>query len=321
MNPIQQHWQSAEQEFERRMRWQKLANRFPSAIRKQAAKWIWNGGFKHLRRFDHRYTFERNEQGLSSMAFNGQEIIKSVSVRSLIGRIDRPVTLATSGPSALEYDWEALRTSGRMIVGVTGGATFLRERGITPDLLILSDPDFSKTGGFHIRDAVGIPLVVEYRSAASLHTYFPETFVDRPVSLIERVNKWYGIPALSNAELANVNEQSGSPFLISDVPDKLGRIGWSDQMDLGFYPSSTVAFVALQTLVSLGAKDIEIVGMDLGGSSSIYANARPSKLQEQYQDIIFPSFQSMRRALNGRDISIKNLSPTCPLPPDIFQFQ
>lgn len=319
MRTIEEHLRKGQEEFARKLRLQRLGDRFPRPIRKQAARLIWTGGLKHLRRFNHDYTFTRGDHGLTSMNYQGSEVTRAVPLGQLIGRIDRPVTLVTTGPSALDHDWDAVRRSRRMIVGVTGGATFLRERGIMPDLLVLSDPDFSKTGGFHIRDAAGVPLVVEYRSAASLHTYFPDTFVNRRVSIIERVNKWYGVPALSAADLRQANEASGSPFRISGVADTLGRIGWSDAMGLGFYPSSTVAFVALQVLVGLGAQDIEIIGMDLGGSSSIYANARPSKLQEQYQDIILPAFESMRQALAGRAVGIRNLSPLCPLPPEIFQ--
>ena len=239
--------------FASRRKWQLLADRFTGRLRKPLSKAIWPKSLRHLRGFDHEYSFTRGDGRLSCMLFKGREAVPSLPVKSLIPAIDRPVTLVTTGPSALDTDWEALRQSGRMIVAVTGGTKFLQERGITPDLLIVTDPDFCKANGFHVRDAAGIPLVIEYRSAAAVHRHFPGGLDGRPVSLIERVNKWYGIPELSDASLRAMNRESGSPFLISEVPDKLGRIGWSDRLDLGFYPSSTVAFVALQVLVALVA--------------------------------------------------------------------
>lgn len=312
---------SPTRDFLSRRKCQTLAARCPKGLDYLLSKAIWPKPLRHFRRFDHDYTFTRGKNAeLGSMRLKDAEVIKSVPLNNLLPPITRPVTLVTTGPSALDFDWESLRHSGRMIVTVTGGTKFLQERRINPELLVVSDPDFCMMNGFHVRDAAGIPLVIEYRSAAALDRHFPGSLNDRTVSLIERVNKWYGIPELPVDELRNMNQQSDSPFLISDTPDKLGRIGWSNRLDLGFYPSSTVAFVALQVLVALGATDIEIVGMDLGGADSIYANALPSKLGQTYPSVILPSFQSMKNALTGREIRIKNLSPVCPLPPDIFQF-
>jgi len=271
-----------------------------------------------MRYFDHRYRFTRGSDGLAEMRYGNEVVAAGTPISSLIGNIDRPCILALSGPSALDQDWQAVRTSGKLVVGVTGGATFLKDQGITPDLLVVTDPDFCQPGGGHIRNAQGIPLAIEYRSAVSLHTYHPDSLKHRPVSFIERVNKWYGIRSISNEQLHLLNHCPQAPFLIPGKIEKLGRIGWSNQIDLGFYPSSTVAFVALQILVSLGAKDIEIIGMDLGGTPSIYNNARPSRLQEQYDKVILPSFYMMREALKGRGIIIENVSNTCPLPREIF---
>jgi hypothetical protein len=311
---------SDSRDFTSRRKWQLLADRFTGGLSKPLSKAIWPKSLKHLRGFDHDYSFTRSKEGgLSSLRFKDAEMIQSMALNDLIPPIRRSVTLVTTGPSALEYDWQSLSQSGRMIVTVTGGTKFLQERGITPDLLVVTDPDFCKVNGFHVRAAAGIPLVIEYRSAAAVHRYFPGGLDDRPVSLIERVNKWYGIPELPQEMLHSMNRLSGAPFLISEAPDRLGRIGWSNRLDLGFYPSSTVAFVALQILVALGAKDIEIVGMDLGGTQSIYTNALPSKLQQTYPTVILPSFLSMKDALEGRGIRINNLSPVCPLPPEIFR--
>ncbi len=291
---------------------------FPKLIKKAASHLIWDGPLRHMRHFNHDYSFTRNSSGLATMRYKGDDVTIGVPVGDLLGKITRPIALATSGPSAKEYDWQNLRQSEHLVIGVTGGATFLRERGIVPDLLVVTDPDFCQPGGHHVRDATGIPLAIEFRSAVALHTHFPDALANRQVSFIERVNKWYAVPALSHAQLHMLNDQSGHPFAISDNNDKLGRIGWSDRVDLGFYPSATVAFVALQVLVALGATNIEIIGMDLGGDKSIYANARPSKLHENYQHVILPSFEIMRDTLKNRSVSITNLSPSCPLPKEIF---
>jgi len=320
MNPLHSYLLTiGRADFPWRARLLKYAEALPRKVRKQAFFAIWSGSMRHMRGLDLDYSFERHEWGLAAMRLKGKPIVNSVPVVDLVSRITRPVTLVAAGPSALTHDWEPLRKSGRMIVVVSGGASFLKERGIIPDLQVLSDPRFCQTGGFHIRDAVGIPLVMEYRCAAALHAFYPDAFANRRIALIERVNRWYGVPALPQAELERLNEAAGGPFHLYQPQTNPNIVGWSDQMNCGFFPSGTVIFVALQILVELGAKEIEIVGMDLGGSqSSIYANSQPNRLQEQYAPVILPSFQMMRKVLESRSIRITNLSPTCPLPAEIF---
>ncbi len=305
--------------FRKRKRLQmSVVDRLPGFLRKPVGKCLWGGALGHMRRFDHDYGFERNEEGLSSMTFRGRNVLSAVPLSRSIGPVARPVALVTLGPSAKDHDWEEVRASGKMVVAVSGGATFLKEQGIRPDLMVVSDPDFSKAAGYHLANAPGVPLVIEYRAAAALHAHFPETLEDREVMLVERVNKWYGVPALPERGLEEINVRSGSPFRIPDKGDKLGRIGWSDRIEWGVFPSATVAMVALQAIVALGAKDIEIIGMDLGGGNSLYADVGTSRLARDYDEVILPSFLTMRDALAGRGIAIRNLSPRCPLPPEIF---
>lgn len=305
--------------FLRKVAAQKSLEKWPDFLARPISKFVWSGGYQHLKKFDHEYTFSREGTDLVSMSRNGTEVKRFERLSDLIGNIGKPVSLVTLGPSAKEHDWESVKASGRMIVAVSGGGTFLKEHGITPDLLVVSDPDFSKAAGYHVVNVPGVPLVIEYRAAASLHCHFPEAFEGRSVAVVERVNKWYGIPAFERDDLDKVNTASGSPFHISEVPDKLLRAGWSDRPDLGFFPSATVAIMALQVVVALGAKDIEIIGMDLGGGNSLYADVGKSRLTEEYQAVILPSFLEMEKALAGKGIDIRNLSPTCPLPPRIFK--
>jgi Kdo-III transferase WaaZ len=98
-------------------------------------------------------------------------------------------------------------------------------------------------------------------------------------------------------------------------------IGWSRRPELGFFSGCTVAFAALQIMVRLGARDIEIVGMDLTGKAHAYTEADgaiPSSLDADYEQRILPSFALMGEALKGSGIAIRNLSPVCRLPRRFF---
>ncbi|MFT4176374.1 MAG: hypothetical protein QM627_06925 [Luteolibacter sp.] len=319
MKTIAEHLVDDDDTFHRKVALQRVLDQWPALLSHPLSKFVWRGGLRHMRKFDHEYTFVREGIHLVSMMKNGSEVKRLIPPDGLIGRLDKPVSLVTLGPSAKEHDWEAVKASGRKIVTVSGGGTFLLERGITPDLLVVSDPDFSKAAGYHVSNVPGVPLVIEFRAAAALHRHFPEALEGRPVAVLERVNKWYGRRALDRQELDEVNRHSGSPFHLADVPDKLLRAGWSERPDLGFFPSATVALMALQVMISLGADDIEIIGMDLGGGNSLYSNVGRSRLTEEYQAVILPSFLEMSEALKDKPIRIRNLSRACPLPSRVFK--
>jgi hypothetical protein len=319
MKTIEEHLSGTSPDpFLRKRARHRALEKWPKFLARPLSKAVWSGGYGHLKKIDHDYGFCREGTDLVSMSWKGKEVKRLDRLSDLIGPVDRPVSLVTLGPSAKDYDWESLKSSGRLIVAVSGGGTFLKERGITPDLLVVSDPDFSKAAGYHVANTPGVPLVIEYRAAAALHRHFPEAFEGRRIAVVERVNKWYGLPAFGRRDLDAANAASGLPFHISPVPDKLLRAGWSEKPELGFFPSATVAIMALQVIVSAGAEDIEIIGMDLGGGNSLYADVGRSRLAEEYDGVILPSFLEMAAVLGDRGIRIVNLSPTCPLPAEIF---
>ncbi len=235
--------------------------------------------------------------------------------------IDRPVTIVATGPSAKDYCWDKIRNGSRYIVAVAGAPTLLKEKGVRPDLLVVSDSRFARYGIEHFRNAPGVPLVTVLRGASFLAKESRNELVSRPFSLIEHVNSWYGLPQLSYDALRALNQESGSPFHFSEPPDLAYRIGWSDVPEHGFFSGSTVAFVALQIAVRLGARDIEIIGMDLSGGNRAYDEGdKPVRntLGANYEPVILPSFRMMHHALANRNISVRNLSPVCPLPSALF---
>jgi hypothetical protein len=136
--------------------------------------------------------------------------------------------------------------------------------------------------------------------------------------VIEKVNRWYGIPVLDPAELLALNEASARPYLLPNPP--VPGVGWSHDPQVGLFTGKTVPFAVLQLAVWAGAEAIEIIGMDLGGAGHAYHEDVPtiSHLQKDYRQFILPAFECMAAALAGSRMEIRNLSPTCPLPAALF---
>lgn len=276
---------------------------------------------RHMRSIAPGISFLKNAEGGWTVRNRKETVAEGRSLLGLLGTVDRPVTIVATGPSARDYDWDKARDQGRFVMAVAGAPTLLKEKNVRPDLFIVSDSRFARYGIEHFRNAPGVPLVTVLRGASFLASESPNELVSRPFSLIEQVNSWYGLPQLPYAALLALNQKSGVPFHFPDSPDPAYRIGWSDAPNQGFFSAATVTFVALQIAVRLGARDIEIIGMDLSGASRAYDegdNPVRNTLGPNYEPVILPSFEMMHHALKDRGVAIRNLSPVCPLPHSLF---
>jgi hypothetical protein len=232
-----------------------------------------------------------------------------------------PVSIVATGPSALDYPWDKVRNGEKFLIAVNGAPTMLKELGLVPDLLVVTDREFALTGARHFEVVPDVPLAIEFLAAAALASTAPHLLTKRPITILERVNLWHGLPALDHQTLGQLNKDSEMPFVLPSLQDSKCRVGWSHRPELGLFSGRTVVFGALQIAVACGATDVEIIGMDLGGCGRAYAEGpenRPSQLQEHCEAFILPSFEIMHLALSGRQIAVRNCSPVCPLPPGLF---
>jgi Kdo-III transferase WaaZ len=266
------------------------------------------------------FSAEMAANGSWSLKSQGAPVAASVPLERLIGRIESPVSIIATGPTARDYRQQA----GRFVVAVNGAPALLAELGIRPDLLVVTDPRVPRAGSQHFQKAEGVPLVTTFNVATVLAMQAPAELTSREFSIIERINGWYGIPAVSQRRLDVLNQDAGLPFHFHPGEKLKHKVGWSDVPQLGFFSGCTVVFAALQVLVRLGAKDIEIVGMDLSGAGRAYHegdNPQPSALVEQYQEFILPSFEVMHLALKDSGVKVRNISPVCPLPKEFFSHE
>ena len=303
-----------------RSSWSYAFSGFSPRIRKLAYQLVWPRRFKHMRYLASGITLSPGTDQRWNILQNHLLLAESRTLSQLIPKLDSPVSIIATGPSALDYSWDRLRDGGRFLIAVNGAPTMLREVGIVPDLLVVTDREFALTGAHHLEQAPKVPLVIEWLAAAALASTAPDVLTDRPFAIIERVNMWHGLPVLEAGVLKLLNEGSEMPFVLPVSPDRKCRVGWSYRPELGFFPGRTVVFAALQVAIGRGAVDVEIIGMDLGGGRAYPADhsARPSQLAEHYESYILPSFQTMAQALEGSGISVQNISPVCPLPAHLF---
>lgn len=293
----------------------------PPPLQKPALRIVWDSKFRHMRFLPKDISLRPGKNHCWTILRNNVEIARSRPLCDLVKLNDLPVSIVATGPSALDYPWDNLRKNKRFLIAVNGAPTMLKQLGIAADLMVVTDREFALTGAHHFDAGRKIPLVIEFLAGAALASQAPDLLNERPFAIIERVNMWHGIPSLKHEAFDQLNPPSDRPFVFPSNPDPRCLAGWSHRPDLGFFPGRTVVFAALQVAIGLGATDVEIIGMDLSGSGRSYTEgpaARPTQLQEHYQESILPSFRVMCDALAGTGIKVTNLSPVCPLPPDLF---
>jgi hypothetical protein len=292
-----------------------------TSLSRLATRLIWPRQLKHMRYLAPGITLRHLADGRWTILANGTPLAESAKLSQLIPPPVMPVSIVATGPSALDYPWDSVQNGQRFLIAVNGAPTMLRDLGIRPDLLVVTDREFALTGARHLAAAPDVPLAIEFLAAAALAATKPQLLTGRRFAILERVNMWHALPAIDDAVLKELNQVSGSPFIFPETKDPKCRVGWSYRPELGIFSGRTVVFGALQIAIGLGATDVEIIGMDLSGAGRAYSEdsgQRPTQLQEHYQSFILPSFQTMRRALAGSGIVVTNRSPVCPLPPEIF---
>jgi hypothetical protein len=294
----------------------------PTILQKWMRKALWRSSLRHMHYIPPAVAIEPAADGTWMLRLRGKKspAFFSRPLAELRGSIDQPATVIATGPSANEFDWASLADGRRVRWAVNGAPTMLAARNLTCDFLVITDHRFAREGAAHIELAArqGATLVFSFEAAAGFASVSPELLMRVPFHVCEKVNGWYGIPMVDFPDLAVMNSASGNPFHLPDKP-KSG-VGWSHDPSLGVFPGKTVTFAALQLVVWSGSRDIEVVGLDLGGTTRAYHEDKPaiSHLEAEKRDFILPSFRCMAMALAGGPVTITNLSRVSPLPRDLL---
>jgi Kdo-III transferase WaaZ len=305
----------------RRIAWEHRSRNFPAPLGDFIRHKLWKWPYRHMRSYPWTVGLKPQRPGAWTISLGADAVTTTVPLSEWIGPIDRPVTIVAGGPSAREHPMSELASANRLIFAVNGVPAFLAEHGIRPDAWVVSDPRLASQIESNFPHAAGTPLATLANVAASIANNAPGELASRPICLIERVNQWYGVRSLEDMRLLNLNERSGSPFLFPAQGVVKSLVGWSRRPELGFFSGCTVVFAALQIAVGLGARDIEIIGMDLSDQGHAYREdegAVASSISTNYKDYILPSFERMHEALRGTGVEVRNLSPVCPLPQRLF---
>ena len=207
-------------------------------------------------------------------------------------------------------------------MGINGAIAICKNHRILPTFYASTDYDFFDHRMPLIKEAInsGAHCFFSFNGISRICEQAPEIIAQGKISLLETVNRYYGIPQMDRTtfqQTATVDPD----IVISELLNS--KVGWSHNITKGVFASNTIAYSACQIAAHLQARNVFILGMDLGtsGGGPIRAyetgeQARPSSLSNSYHKSILPAFQ----LLSTLDLSTRfwNLSAQSRLPDEVI---
>ncbi len=241
--------------------------------------------------------------------------------RAELQRLRRlPCHIIASGPSVAEIDYEALPM--HHVMGVNGAIALADRAPIKFNYYCILDAGFVRQRPDLVRRIVARDLVLFITPVvlARLLEMFPMSAFGCRFYLVDDIFK-RGMEAARTPEAlrANARVAASAAFF-----GEQGRLGFSFDIDNGFFHGGTVAYFALQVATWLGFTEMYLHGVDLRDAShtprfyeTMHTRA-PTRLDAEFASLIEPSFRHAAEVLRSRGVRVENLSHVSALGDDIF---
>ncbi|WP_420468263.1 hypothetical protein [Panacagrimonas sp.] len=220
------------------------------------------------------------------------------------------VHIVLSGPSIATIA-EPTRLAMRPTVVVNGSFRVLLDAGCSADLYVVSDVGFVRRqwSRFVAGVRASRALALDHRVLLEVLRRDPEALAGKQLRLFDNLLRPYGRSARwwSGAIPATVRRRDRTAAFSVDPA-------------FGYFPSCTVAYLALQMAASQRPARIVLFGLDLGGARRYYDEAQPeqSMLQRDLQRCILPHLRLAAQTLADLGIAVHNASPDSAVPASIF---
>ncbi|VVE87013.1 hypothetical protein PBR20603_00938 [Pandoraea bronchicola] len=277
--------------------------------------------WRHNERLWPHARIERDAVGvIERFTWRGRHV--PLARRSELQRLRRlPCHIIASGPSIADIDYDALPM--HHVMGVNGAIALADRAPVKFNDYCILDAGFVRQRPDLARRIVARDLVLFVTPVvlARLLEMFPMSAFGCRFYLVDDIFK-RGMEAARTPEALRADPRvAASAAFVGER----GRLGFSFDIDNGFFHGGTVAYFALQVATWLGFTEMYLHGVDLRAASqtprfyeTMQARA-PTQLDAEYADLIEPSFRHASEVLRARGVRVENLSYVSALGDDIFK--
>ncbi|WP_457436060.1 lipopolysaccharide core biosynthesis protein [Pseudomonas sp. TE3786] len=228
--------------------------------------------------------------------------------------------IVASGPSTKKFPLEQYGQFPMM--ALNGSICRFTAAGMAPDYYLCDDSGFVRSRLPLMMQAVGHArhLVLSPRVIETLLGFEPEALMGRSVFCFERAGRSdEALRRLSPRQFSRaVRGDSDIECNYSLLRQKPNRIGFSRNLEKGYFNGRTIPYAAIQLACHLGFNQVFLVGLDLRSNVGRFyedgAAAVSSRLDCDFQDYILPSFQLLAERVIEPQFQVYNLSAESRLP-------
>lgn len=254
----------------------------------------------------------------------GSFVVRVRSFSEMAKSSQGDVFLVASGPSI--KDFPLSKYSAHPFIAMNGSILACLEHDITPHFYLCDDEGFAHDRSslvlLGVEQAENVALSLE--ALSRVHEAYPGCLKGRSVFILERVNRFIGREPLSDRAYAWSIRRD--PELISGFSlfkRSPNRIGFSLNMDKGYFVARTIPYVGLQLCHQLGYSRLFLIGVDLNGKGGRFyeagRGALGTSLDEDFEKYILPSFKWMsRRVMNNENFQVFNMSLGSRMPSSVL---
>ena len=233
---------------------------------------------------------------------------------------DEEVHLILSGPSVAQIPYERLDI--RAAMGVNGSIALARKFDLQFKYYCIIDQNFVRDRIDLVREIVSrdLTLYVFPEVLRYIMQGIPQELIRCRICIIELIAERAYERRAAPAVLKRIAAASPDVQLL----DAKQGMGFSFNAGLGVFDADTVAYAALQVLISSGARKVYAHGLDLTLQNGLRfydegQTPQSSRLGRKFVQLIEPSFRFAASQWRARGITVFNLSPISALSADIIE--
>ncbi len=278
------------------------------------AKW------RHNERLWPHARIERDAMGaIERFIWRGRDV--PLARRAELQRLRRlPCHIIASGPSIADIDYEALPM--HHVMGVNGSIALVDRAPVKFNYYCILDAGFVRQRPDLARRIVARDLVLFVTPVvlARLLEMFPSSAFGCRFYLVDDIFK-RGLEAARTPAMLRADPQIAASAAFFGENSQLG---FSFDIDNGFFHGGTVAYFALQVATWLGFTEMYMHGLDLRNASQTprfyetMQSRAQTRLDAEFSGLIEPSFRQASEVLRARGVQVENLSSNSALGEDIF---
>jgi len=234
----------------------------------------------------------------------------SVSTPDCLSINEKKLIILCSGPSVKLLE-RPIDQWGLPILTMNGSHLLYQGQDRVLDYYVVSDIGFIRRQWQSFKRGLCVSKVVmlDHRALSEVLKIDPRVLDDIQVVVFNQTKRPYGRPLTLNIDKPVDRFYCEEHHVFSLNPE------------LGYASSGTVAYLALQLVVTMGFKDIRFLGLDLDGGDRFFSESvvDKSQLQNDYDRLIEPDFKLAAKICKRLNITLRNGSINSRLPNDVMQ--